>query len=88
VEHLIVRLAKENLRRGYYKIEGELTKLGFDISLTTVANVLGSINCIVRALGLAFRSVNRYFKLADFLYGAKRCWRLSSHASDTGSHCQ
>ena len=40
MEHLIVRLAKENLRWGYYKIEGELTKLGFDVSLTTVRNVL------------------------------------------------
>jgi hypothetical protein len=40
-EHLIVRLAKENLRWGYYRIEGELTKLGFDVSLTTVRNVLG-----------------------------------------------
>ena len=26
---------------GYYRIEGELTKLGFDVSLTTVRNVLG-----------------------------------------------
>jgi putative transposase len=40
MEKLILRLAKENLRWGYYKIEGELTKLGFDISLTTVRNVL------------------------------------------------
>jgi hypothetical protein len=38
---LIVRLAGENLRWGYYKIEGELAKLGFDISLATVRNVLG-----------------------------------------------
>ncbi|MCL4872138.1 MAG: integrase core domain-containing protein [Anaerolineae bacterium] len=41
MEHLIIRLAKENLRWGYYRIEGELTKLGFDVSLTTVRNVLG-----------------------------------------------
>ena len=41
MEHLIVRLAMENLRWGYYKIEGELTKLGFNVSLTTVRNVLG-----------------------------------------------
>ena len=36
-----MRLANENLRWGYYKIEGELTKLGFDVSLTSVRNVLG-----------------------------------------------
>jgi putative transposase len=41
LEYLIVRLAKENLRWGYYKIEGERTKLGFDVSLTTIRNVLG-----------------------------------------------
>ena len=39
-ESLIVRLAKENLRWGYYRIEGELKKLGFVASLTTVRNVL------------------------------------------------
>lgn len=39
-ESLIVRLAKENLRWGYYRIEGELKKLGLVASLTTVRNVL------------------------------------------------
>lgn len=39
-EHLIVRLAKENLRWGYYRIKGELKKMGFDVSLTTIRNVL------------------------------------------------
>lgn len=39
-EHLIVRLAKENLRWGYYRNEGELKKLGFDVSLTPDRNVL------------------------------------------------
>ena len=40
IESIIVRLAKENLRWGYYRIEGELKKLGFVASLTTVRNVL------------------------------------------------
>jgi putative transposase len=35
-ESLIVRLAKENLHWGYYRIEGELKKSGFVASLTTV----------------------------------------------------
>jgi len=34
-ENLIVRLAKENLRWGYGKIEGELLKLGFKVSIST-----------------------------------------------------
>ncbi len=40
MEQLIVRLVKENLGWGYYRIEGDLKKLGFDVSLTTVCNVL------------------------------------------------
>ena len=40
-EHLIVRLARENSRLGYGKIVGELLKLGFQVSMTTVRNVLG-----------------------------------------------
>ena len=47
-QQLILRLAKENLRWGYYRIEGELRKLGLDVSLTTVRNVL-SRNGIVPA---------------------------------------
>ncbi len=37
---LIVRLAKENTRWGYGKIVGELQKLGYDVSESTVRNVL------------------------------------------------
>jgi hypothetical protein len=37
---LILRLARENRRWGYGKIEGELLKLGFQASRTTVRNVL------------------------------------------------
>lgn len=39
-ESLILRLARENSRLGYGKIVGELLKLGFPVSLTTVRNVL------------------------------------------------
>ena len=56
MEHLIVRLAKENLRWGYYKIEGELTKLGFDISLTTVRKRLSKTS-FAKRLGAATSKV-------------------------------
>lgn len=39
-EHLIVRLAKENLRWDYYRNKGEMKKLGFDVPLTPDRNVL------------------------------------------------
>jgi hypothetical protein len=37
---LILRLARENPRWGYMRIEGELLKLGINVSATTVATVL------------------------------------------------
>jgi transposase InsO family protein len=40
LETLIVRLAKENLRWGYDKIRGELLKLGYGISASSVRNIL------------------------------------------------
>jgi hypothetical protein len=40
LEDLIVRLAKENPHWGYGKLEGELLKLGFKVSRTTIRNVL------------------------------------------------
>ncbi len=40
IEDLIARLANENPRWGYGKIEGELLKLGTKVSQTTIRNVL------------------------------------------------
>lgn len=38
--HLILRLAKENARWGYVRIQGELLKLGYTISPTAIRNLL------------------------------------------------
>jgi putative transposase len=40
VEHWIVRLARENPRWGYDRIQGELLKLGFTLDPKTVKNVM------------------------------------------------
>ena len=40
LEALILRLANENPRWGYGKLEGELFKLGYDIGRTTIKDVL------------------------------------------------
>jgi putative transposase len=40
LEHLVIRLAKENRDWGYGKIQGELGKLGYTISEQTIANIL------------------------------------------------
>ena len=65
LEILIMRLAKENLRWGYYKIEGELTKLGFDFSLTTVRNVLGRNGIVpapVRFGSIGWKTMFNHYK--------------------------
>ncbi|MBX3085462.1 MAG: helix-turn-helix domain-containing protein [Anaerolineae bacterium] len=40
LEVLIVRLAKEKPRLGYEKLQGELEKLGYDVGISTVRDVL------------------------------------------------
>jgi len=39
-QSLIVRLAEENLSWGYDKIQGELLKLGYNLSASSVRNIL------------------------------------------------
>ncbi len=41
LEVLIIRLAKENPRWGYDKIQGELLKLGYKLCASSVRNILG-----------------------------------------------
>ena len=64
-ESLIVRLAKENLRWGYYRIEGELKKLGFVASLTTVRNVIdrnGIVPAPVRFGSIGWKTMMNHYK--------------------------
>jgi len=62
---LIVRLAKENIRWGCGKIEGELLKLGYKVSITTVRNALDR-NGIVPAPGrfgsIGWRTMMNHYK--------------------------
>ena len=58
---LIVRLAKENPRWGYMRIRGELLKLGFVISASTIRNLLRSYRMPTspRRSGLSWREFLR-----------------------------
>jgi putative transposase len=65
LEALIVRLARENSRWGYGKIEGELLKLGFTVSASTVRNVLnrhGILPAPVRHGSIGWRHLMRHYK--------------------------
>jgi transposase InsO family protein len=65
IEALIVRLAKENPRWGYGKLEGELLKLGFSVSRTTIRNVLDRHHIIpatVRNGSLGWRQLMTHYR--------------------------
>ena len=62
---VILRLARENSRLGYGKIVGELLKLGFQVSLTTVRNVLdryGIQPASVRNGSIGWRHLMTHYK--------------------------
>ena len=62
---MIVRLAQENHRWDYAKIEGELFKLGNKISITTVRNVLdrnGIVPAPVRYGSIGWRKLMNHYK--------------------------
>ena len=64
-EGLIVRLAKENIRWGYGKIEGELLKLGYRVSISTVRNVLnrnGIVPASVRYGSIGWKTMMNHYK--------------------------
>lgn len=65
VEDLIIRLAQENSRWGYGKIEGELLKLGFKVSQTTIRNVLNRHDiepAPVRNGSIGWRQLLKHYK--------------------------
>jgi len=65
LENLILRLAKENPSWGYGKIEGELLKLGFEVSQTTIQNKLRKHNiqsASVRGGSVSWRHLMTHYK--------------------------
>jgi len=65
LENLIIRLAKENPHWGYGKIEGELLKLGFVVSQTTIQNKLRKhfiLPTSVRGGSISWRQLLTHYK--------------------------
>ena len=65
LSELIVRLAKENTRWGYGKIAGELQKLGYEVSESTVRNVLKAHDILpapVRFGSIGWRKLMGHYK--------------------------
>jgi transposase InsO family protein len=65
LEELILRLAHENPRWGYGKIQGELVKLSFKVSQSTVRNILdrhGIQPVLVRNSSIGWRHLMTHYK--------------------------
>jgi putative transposase len=80
IEKLILRLARENPRWGYGKIQGELVKLSFKVSQPTVRNILnrhGIQPAQVRNGSIGWRHLMAHFKeqvLACDLFTVETIW--------------
>lgn len=64
-QDLIVRLAQENPRWGYGKIEGEMLKLGIKVSQTTIRHVLGRNGIVpapIRYGSIGWRQLMSHYK--------------------------
>jgi len=64
LELLILRLARENPRWGYGKIEGELLKLGYEASRTAIRNVLERLSIVpapVRSGSIGWRRLMTHY---------------------------
>jgi putative transposase len=65
LEGLILRLARENTRWGYGKIEGELLKLGYGASRTAICKVLkrhSVVPALVRSGSIGWRCLMTHYK--------------------------
>ena len=65
LERLILRLARENPRWGYGKIEGEILKLGYGASRTAIRNVLKRHSIVpapVRSGSIGWRCLMTHYK--------------------------
>jgi len=65
MEALMVRLARENSRWGYGKIKGELLKLGFNVSKSTIRAILnrtGIKPALVRAGSVSWKHLMTHYK--------------------------
>jgi putative transposase len=71
LKRLILRLARENPRWGYGKIEGELLKLGYEASRTAIRNVLKRYSIIpapVRSGSIGWRRLMTHYKVQILVY--------------------
>jgi putative transposase len=65
IERLVVHFARENNDWGHGKIQGELSKLGYQISETTIANILKRHNILPapeRSGSTSWRHLMRHYK--------------------------